>query len=67
MANDETPYPEAAMAYAGNLAQAHVRKGGNLTDLFSAFVGVVVDRDAAVGRDCLAALDRWVMANDAGM
>ena len=38
------------MALAGNLARAHADNGGNIIDLFSAFVGVAADRDLDVAR-----------------
>ena len=59
------PQCHAAMALAESLARAHASRGGNLAELFSAYVGVVVDRDEVVGRDCLTAVDRWVNGTDA--
>ena len=58
VAIDQTP-----IALAENLARSYVNQGGNVIDLFSAFVGVVCHRDSRVGHDCVTALDRWVMGD----
>ena len=56
--------PEIEIGFAQNLAESFVARGGNLTALFSAFVGLVHVRDKAVGRDCLVALDLFVSSSD---
>lgn len=48
------------MSLANSLIRAHLAHGGNAVDLFSAFVGVVCERDEAVAADCLVALDRFI-------
>jgi len=58
--SDVPPECETAISLAENLAQSYAIRGGSVTELFAAFVGVVVERDRAVGRDCLTALDRWL-------
>jgi hypothetical protein len=50
----------AEMALANSLIRAHLARGGNAVDLFSAFVGVVCERDKVVGHDCLTALDQMI-------
>lgn len=52
--------PELAVGFAEGLIQAHKARGGNVDALFAAFVGVVSERDKAVGLDCLIALDRFI-------
>jgi hypothetical protein len=52
---------EVAAGLAENLLRAYATRNGDILPLFAAFVGVVFQRDAAVGRDALTALDRLVM------
>jgi hypothetical protein len=59
------PKPEVVVSLAENLIRSYANKGGNVTDLFAAFVGVVAERDDMVGRDCLIALDHWVCGGGA--
>jgi hypothetical protein len=66
LSDDPNPETSAAMALAANPAQEYARKGDSANDLFSAFVGVVVERDRRVGLDCLTALDRWLSRASAG-
>lgn len=55
-----SPQCEVAIAFAASLVKSYVSHGGNVTDLFAAFVGLVVERDGSVGNDCIVALDRWI-------
>ena len=61
-----SPQCEVAMAFAASLVKSYAKHGGNVTDLFAAFVGLVVDRDGSVGNDCIIALDRWISDASAG-
>ena len=56
--NDAQDGPLVAMAFAENLAKSYTSTGGNVTDLFVAFVGIVVNQNKAVGLDALKATDR---------
>lgn len=51
---------QMAAGLAENLIRLYVAGGGDVGQLFAAFAGLVVQRDAAVGLDCLTALDRLV-------
>jgi hypothetical protein len=53
------PVLEAAMAFGESIARAHRERGGDLNDLFAAFVGIVVQEDEALGLYCLEKLDDW--------
>lgn len=53
------PVIEAAMAFSDSIAKAHLRQGGDLNDLFAAFVEIVVQEDEALGLYCLEKLDDW--------
>lgn len=55
---------KTAMASARTIAQSYAERGGDVTDLFSAFAGVVFTEDSAMALRCLEATDRWVSAND---
>lgn len=50
------------MALAGSLTKGYATQGGDVTELFAAFVGLVWEMDRGVGLDCLTALDRLVSA-----
>jgi hypothetical protein len=62
-----SPKPEVVVSLAENLIRSYANRGGSVTDLFAAFVGVVVERDNAVGYDCLIALDSWVCGDGASV
>jgi hypothetical protein len=53
------PVLEAAMAFGESIAKAHQEQGGDLNDLFAAFVGIIVQEDEALGLYCLEKLDDW--------
>ena len=50
---------QAAMAFGESIAKAHLRQGGDLIDLLTTFVGMVVQEDDALGLYCLDKLDDW--------
>lgn len=50
----------SAIAFAKSVAKAHVESGGDVIDLFAAFVGIVVEQDRLIGLSALQATDRWV-------
>ncbi len=49
-----------AVSLAENIVQSYAIRGGDVTELFAGYVGLVVERDEVVGNDCLIALDRWI-------
>lgn len=51
---------ETAAGFAESLIKEHAIQKRDILPLFAAFVGVVFQRDEAVGWDCLTALDRLV-------
>ncbi len=53
---------ESASAFAENLLRGYSTRNPDIQPLFAAYVGVVFQRDPAVGRDTLIALDRFVSA-----
>ena len=56
----ENQKTELAAGFAESLIQSYAAQHNDILPLFAAFVGVVFERDEAVERDCLIALDRWV-------
>jgi len=49
-----------AIALAESLARAYAESGGNVVDLFAAFVGVVVEKDKKLGIAALNAADAFL-------
>jgi len=48
------------MAFAERLAECYAANGGNVTELFAAFVGIVVEQNKGVGLASLEATDRFL-------
>jgi hypothetical protein len=51
---------QAATGLAERLLMAYASENRDILPLFAAFVGLVYQRDEAVGNDCLIALDRLI-------
>jgi hypothetical protein len=50
----------AAIALAASIANGYAARGGNVIDLFAAYVGIVVDQDRSIGFASLKAADRYL-------
>lgn len=58
--DDPNSEPTAAIAFAESLAKAYAARGGNVIDLFAAFVGIVVEQNKKVGLAALEATDKYL-------
>jgi hypothetical protein len=54
---------QGAMASARLIAESYADKGGEVIDVFSAFVGLVSSMDKPLALRCLEVTDRWIEVN----
>jgi hypothetical protein len=54
-----------AASFAESLASAYVNQGGNLSAIFTAFVGLVSARDDVLCAECLEALEQVIFSSSA--
>jgi hypothetical protein len=50
----------SAITFAKSVAKVYAESGGDVSDLFAAFVGIVVEQDKLIGLIALQATDQWV-------
>lgn len=50
----------STLAVAKSLAQQYASQGGDVSDLFAAFVGIVTCESREIGLRCLSATDRFL-------
>jgi hypothetical protein len=63
--SDRFTSPEFAIAFAETILRGYSARNKDIVPLFAAYIGVIFERNPAVGRDSLIALDRLVSASSA--